>query len=746
MPHECMGRKADDPGLPEPCRIWFSSDKPSGNPSMPHECIGRKAGDPNLPEPCRNWFSMENQQDMPGNQQGSQEWQSQDSETLECISPEQAEPSSQEVAVAHLPALNFPRPFEPGYFTGLQSEDVIGTFENIDIIADKNVLTFQYPADPFVARTVLLKNKGSKEVMVEYRAKITIPNFDETMFINHPQPPRLYLGPSESQPIRLVYSPQTGGPSAPKWELGEVIETPMELELFVFSEGGGMVPKTRQVVLQNTVKVIGKPGSQFKEPEGNAEIGGTVVDSEQNPLPGIPVVISTGRAGIEVQTDDSGSFSAPVFAFMRGGTKVWSEFVVSINPGSHELRHKGYAGLNRILIPREGETASIQVTLPRRTRKADYALVKTLDIGLQAYAWDASRDGSIIAAVPFHTNFGTEVLAREANLHAFTSGGDLLWKYPLGGETPTVDVSDDATLIATTKVKQAGAGGHWGGIPILLDSRGNFVREFPVQPTRFWWGEVDEPFSEVQLSRDNKYLAAGDTFGRLFLFDAETGEQLWEGFTRGQVRRLWFDDSLDRLYASSGDGYLRAFDLEGNLVWKTFVDAWLTDMDVSNKYIAATSKGGRSMLHLIGKSDGRTIWVYPLEQRGSGVAISPDESFVFYGTDIGRGSTPMISAVFSIAGQPLFDMGDTGQAGAITNDSQYIVSKDGKMLSLYSRDGQLLWRKTITEKGDIGSMNHLLWISPDAKRIVVGLNDRPEGRFYGQIYFLEGGVQTASLC
>ena len=206
---------------------------------------------------------------------------------------------------------------------------------------------------------------------------------------------------------------------------------------------------------------------------------------------------------------------------------------------------------------------------------------------------------------------------------------------------------------------------------------------------------------------------------------------------------LWFDNSPVSLYASSGDGYLRAFDTKGTLLWKTFVNAWLTDMDVSDNYIVATSKSGRGMLHLIDKQTGKTLWVYPVEQRGSGVAIAPDESFVFYGTDVGAGSTQLLSTIFSIKGQPLFVMGNTGQAVDITADSQYIVSKNGQDLSLYSRDGEILWSETIAGDGDSASMNHILWISPDAKRIFVGLNNRQD-RYHGQIYFLEGGIEE--LC
>lgn len=706
----------------------------------PPECFGKKATDVNLPEPCKIWFSIQNSQENPAEKRENEKSASVGEGKASEVSERIVDCQKSKTILEDLPVSNFPRPFELDYFTGLMSEEVIASFGDIEVIADKTPLVFRYPMDPFVARTILVKNKGSKEAVIYFKPKITIPNYDETMFINHPQPPVVYLGPSEIHPIRLIYSPQTGGPNAPSWKVGDKIDAPIDLELAVRQQGG--TSETHKVLLENRIEVLSEPGPRSKDPESNAIISGIVVDPVNNePIAGISVNIFMGRMGIDTKTNSLGMFSTPVYAFMRGGTNVWSEAIISVN-SNKESSFRDYSTISRIVIPKVDETKKMKIFLPRKTMEAEYKVVKILDIGYQAYAWDASKDSTIFATVPFHTAEKPEVMEKGAYLHVFTQGGELLWKYPLGGETPTVDVSEDGTLIATTRAKANVNGGrHWGGDAILLDNKGNLVREFAAESTEFWWGFVNEPFSEVRLSPNNKYLAAGDSFGRLFLFDVSTGKPLWEDFTEGQVRKISFDNDI---YVSSGDGYLRAYDIDGNLLWKTFVDAWLTDMDISENYIAATSKSGRAMLHLIEKKTGDTVWVYPVEQRGSGVEIAPDESYLFYGTDIGRGSTPILGAVFLIAGQPLFDMGNTGQAAAITADSEYIVSKNDQGLSLYSRDGELLWSKLFADDGLSGSMNHLLWISPDAKRIIISLNDKADGQYYGQIYFLQGGIKE--LC
>jgi len=642
----------------------------------------------------------------------------------------------------NLPLIDFPKPFEEGYFQGLQLPVTVATYGDLEVIADEDPITFNYPFDPFVARTLLLKNNGSKEIVIEYAALIDIVNFDEPAFINHPQPPRIYLKPGATAPLRLVYSLQTGGPDIPKWKVGDTITVSLTLNLSIWHEGGSAIPEKQSMRGSDLIKVQGQAGPSFEEPEGNAAITGTVKDGNGKPLAEIPVTVSTGRASLEEVTDSSGKFRVPVYAHQRAGLKnVWSEFIVSVNPIDNSRSNAGYVHPSQVVAVADGETKDLSFSLAEAAKKAEYAVKKTLDIGLQGYAWDFDESGSVFATVPFHTNERPDAVKREANLTVFNSAGDLLWKYLIATETPTVDVSPDGERIATTKISGIQTGSNWGGKPIIFDREGNVIREFVIPATRFWWGEVDENISEVQLSNDSKYLAAGDSFGRLFLLDVGSGNKVWEKFVNGQVRKILFDSGPDyKFFVSSGDGYLRSFDEEGNLIWETYADAWATDMKVSENYILITTKAGRGNLHLIDKDSGETIWSYPVEQRGASVSIAPDESFLYFGTDIGSGSTTLLSTVFDISGNPLFGMGNTGQWSAITADSRYVLAKNGNEVVMYDRDGNYLWGETIAT-GRPESLNHILWVSPDATRIIVGLNDRTDRENTGQIYFLEGGIE-----
>jgi len=641
-----------------------------------------------------------------------------------------------------LPLITFPKPFEPGYFPGLLNPEIIANFNDIEITGDAKPVVFHYPADGFVARTILVKNTGKEEAVVAFRPKIDVPNYDEQFFINHPQPSRVYLDPGESYPIRLAYTLQAGGPSALSWKKGDKKDAPITVDFELWrNNGSSNEPFSKSIKLNNTIEVIGESGPNYRDPQANAVVTGKVVDQAGKLIANVPIEVVTGRGRpVEIKTDTSGTFKANVYAFQRGGTNQWSEITVVANQPQNQSSIKTLGQDTAIFPLKTDEERVIKLMLESAPKRARYDLKNTIDLGWQGYGWDATDNGDVMVTVPFHTVAQPGILEKEGVLTIFNKDGEVLGKVQTNGETPTVDVSTDGSMIAMTKGYDDGSGSHWGGKPVLIDSTGKIIKEIDIpKETHFWWGIMGDRATSVAISDDNKYLAVGDQFGRLFLVEIASGKIIWEKFTKGQVRRLEFDaNSQMRLFASSGDGYLRAFDTQGTVVWKTFVDAWLTDMDISTRYIVATSKAGRGNIHLIEKDSGETLWSYPVEQRGSGIKISPDESFVWYGTDVGIGNTPLISAVWNIKGQPLFETSASGQGGAFTADSKYLVVKSPQRAALFNRDGQLLWQKNIAGSGDVGAMNHLAWISADAKKIVVGLNSKPEQRAAGQIYILEG--------
>ena len=164
--------------IPPQQKEQIEQQQPREIGNMPPECIGKTATSSNLPEPCKIWFSMQNSQEHPSERRENEE-SALGKEGKASEVPERVEVDCQKskMVFEDLPASNFPKPFEHGYFTGMMSEEVIATFGDLEITADKNPLVFHYPMDPFVARTVIIKNKGTKEAVIEYISQNTIHNF-----------------------------------------------------------------------------------------------------------------------------------------------------------------------------------------------------------------------------------------------------------------------------------------------------------------------------------------------------------------------------------------------------------------------------------------------------------------------------------------------------------------------------------------------------------------------------------------
>lgn len=633
-------------------------------------------------------------------------------------------------------AQTFPRPFETGYFPGLQSRAVVATNAGVEIIADPNPLTFQPPLECCIARTVMVHNTSTTKVLVGFAASLpSFPEYTADAFINHPQGPSVFLDPGESHPIRLHYE------LSQRLSEGTLFSSQLTVRFSVRHEGSQTTDQFDVVLPADMVEVVGAPNGSYTGPPPNATIAGVVADRiAETPCANCSVTLTNSHGLIRTTTNSNGAFSIPIGAYQRTGMidSLWSEYLVMAQGTD------GKTG-SVVVAPRAGQATTANVTLSS-SPAAEYAIVNTLDLDLNTEAWAASADGSLFATVPFHSALPYSQLAPLAYLTVFNGNGELLWRYPITGETPTVDVSADGSLIATTR---HGALGDSGGTAIVLDRTGRVVMMFEPRGVPQGFVTSAAPYMAVKLSRSKQYLAVGDQAGALHLVEVPSGRVVWSTFTNGQVRYLHFDTDDQRLFVSSGDGYLRAFDLQGNLVWKTYVDAWLTDMDVSAHYILATSKAGRGAVHLINKGTGATLWSYPVEARGSGVLIAPDESYVWFGTEIHGG--PIMSTVFSIDGTPVFDTYSNSDArggamsGAVTGDSNHLAVLDQFGVSIFDRNGYRVARLAVLDNNPQIGMNKLLWIAPDASRIVAAFG-KAGSRTQSQVYVFQRAPAASGVC
>ena len=639
-----------------------------------------------------------------------------------------------------------PRPFEPGYFPGYEQPRVVATTDNLEISTDDRVLPVAFPVDAQLVRIVMVKNVSSSKVRAALSQSITITPLIPELFFVHPQPGVLYLEPGETYPVRIQYLISSDS-RAPAWSLGDHVSVPMFLTIQEESVVTGLnVGAAVTVTLPHDVSVVRavNTGPFDPDPAPNATITGTVRHADTLlPYADTGLIVDSASASQHIRTDASGHYSAQVYAYKRpGGEPDWREFSLWMDNAEHLLD-----GVP-LFIPKAGETTSFDYLAPAARPMASYTQTGSLQLGLTAYAWDASVDGGVIATVPFHSGLAAEVIASRSFLDVFTSTGTLLWRYPLNGETPAIDVSDDGQYIATTRRpdSQIGKPLVTGGEAIVLDRAGQLLRTFPMAARSLgpWGPEERQPFyTEVRISHDTKDLALGDGEGWLSLVELATGRELWHTFLKGQVRRIDFDRNDAQLLASAGDGYLRAFDLGGNQLWKTWVDSWIVGMDISAHYILASSKAARQGLHLINKVTGATVWSYQVEQIGMDVGISPDESYVWYGTFAGGGFWLPSNTIFSIDGMPVWQLGradkSAADAGTVSANGDLIAYARGCTVNVSDRSGRPVFRSPVqggfNDADCAGQLNHMMWLSRDGKRMVAALGPRDVSAVGGSLYF-----------
>ena len=638
-----------------------------------------------------------------------------------------------------------PRPFEAGYFPGYEQPHVVATTAHLEISTDDRSLPVAFPVDAQLVRIVMVKNVSSSKVRAALTQSITITPLIPELFFIHPQPGMLYLEPGETYPVRIQYLIPSDS-RAPAWSPGDHINVPMTLTIQEQSVSTGLdVGSAVTVTLPHDITVVRPVNATAFDPDPapNATISGTVRHADTLlPYANTGLLVEGATGSQHIQTDATGHYTAQIYAYKRsGGEPDWREFSLWMDNAEH-LRD----GLP-ILIPKAGETTSFDYLAPPARTMASYTNTGSLQLGLSAYAWHASVDGSVIATVPFHSGLAADVIASRSFVNVFTSEGTSLWRYPLNGETPAIDVSDDGQYIATTRRpdSQIGKPLVTGGEAIVLNRAGQLLRTFPmVTRSMSPWGPEDrQPFyTEARFSHDNKYLALGDGEGWLSLVDMATGQELWHTFLKGQVRRIDFDTNDARLFASAGDGYLRAFDLSGNQLWKTWVDSWIAGNDISAHYILASSKAARQGLHLINKVTGTTVWSYQVETLGH-VGISPDESYVSYGTFGGGGFWLPGNAIFSIDGMPVWQLGRADQsaadAGTVSASGDLIAFSRGCTVNVSDRSGRPVFRSPVlggfNDADCAGQYNFMMWMSSDGKRMVSALGPRDMSTVGGSVYF-----------
>lgn len=469
----------------------------------------------------------------------------------------------------------------------------------------------------------------------------------------------------------------------------------------------------------------------------NATISGVITDNEGNPIVDANVQVVTSLADIkrDAVTDANGKYSITVPAAKSVISNAWREAVV-------EVSYMGYAQRNIPVYPKNNQTVIADITLYPQTEMLDYELVKTVDLGIQAYEHDTN--GENIVFVPFHSELEQSIVDKECRATVTDFDGNVKFTYDLPQEIPYVDISKDGNYVILP-IDYINGGFK---IVVLNPDGTEYYATSTLEETEIALerdaGRVENTMSRcVQLSDDNKYLAVGDVNGDFWLIDMEKDEVVFSDWTMAQVRNIKFEHDNSVLYVSDGAGKIAAYDFSGKKLWKCDVVSWATEMEITEKYIICTTKCAGVNLNVIDKATGKLMWNYPTMTSSKSLAISPDEKYLWYGAHS--------TSAYSVIGCSIFDI-ETGELvyildhennpeGAFSADGSKIVARSRKAISVYdAKNGALLFTEKLPSEDFTG--NFVSATNADmSKFVITTANPQKDGNYGVASFYKYVGVK-----
>lgn len=503
-----------------------------------------------------------------------------------------------------------------------------------------------------------------------------------------------------------------------------------ELEVSLpFSLEGGEPSTVLTIPIHSVDGEHGYPVRELHEMPRTATIRGRVSTPAGEPITGIEVfVFALGNTALDPWRTDVGRdgtfvIDVPSTDDLRaalGDRPLPYEavgFSIDVRAEAHTAGHAEVTQLAR------GATATVDLEIERVT-PVDFELVGELSTGgVYGYWWalPLPRFETIVAVQARHP----PMLDQPGHVVAVDLAGSELWRFEVPNECWGLDVS----IAGDTAVAC-----HDGGV-FLLDSNGALR----------WERTFDQMNRLARFSPDGTTVIAGpDGNSDIVLLDARSGENVWafdpeerldwlrnarwspDGSrfvtSHADGRLAVFSDDFDLLwevdigefamllevdadhnvYAAGKNRELFGFDGEGNLRFRRripnhVVTAGSNNMDASGNWIALGTVGGVLQMY---DTDGTMRWQRRFEgdlQGHNALDMTPDGSLVVVG---GAGSV--------------------GNAGVV---------------SLFERDGGLLWQEMHPDGRDQGTMpapyeyDHnqrgviTVAISDDGRRIVAGYGD-----------------------
>ena len=172
--------------------------------------------------------------------------------------------------------------------------------------------------------------------------------------------------------------------------------------------------------------------------------------------------------------------------------------------------------------------------------------------------------------------------------------------------------------------------------------------------------------------------------GRIFAFDAKTGDQLWVFKTKGATSSIAYDSK--RLFVGDNDGYLRALDaLTGAERWKIKISGGGLNPIIKEEIVYFRTKDGG--LHAVEAGSGKERW--KTEESKAATLLALYDRSIYYGGESGN-----IYALDTATGQQkwVYKTPKLCQSPVVAGGIIYFSSHDGVIYALDTSTGEERWK------------------------------------------------------
>lgn len=615
----------------------------------------------------------------------------------------------------------------------------------IELYGEASYGTFVEPCDGPIIIMMKVKNVSGERRYVRFdnqpfsgEKKITKYIGD---FATFPQPNFYYLNPGDED----YFQARVNFNSNEMKNASGDVKLPVKWSVYGYGERDQM-----QLISEKTfttkvkVKSYTQKKIQTDKKLRTATIKGSLKNKKGEPIANTYIRVESGYSGtMYAKTNSKGKYSIKVMPYKPEIRQKWSSYTLT-------PQVDGYKKRSIVVAPQKNKTTTKNIVLTKNSSSYKYKQIKKIDTKIQPYDLDNDAKGKVIATVPFHTLLpANKTNGKRKLVVANPKTGKTYFTKNLPEETPFVDVSDDGKYV--TVASAFGDANTYNAV--IYNMEGKEVYRTPNEmPILSHYTGLETNKGTVRsmcarLSHDNKYLCYATIDGFVYMIDWKSKTILWSACLKGQVRTVDFSSDNKYVYTTDGGGDCTSFVVSsGTKQWNTFVGTWGCDTEVTDKYIATTVKSDGYSLNVLNRKTGKKLWSYPVMYRGSGIAISPNQKYLWYGNDNGSISSVENSCIFDIkTGKllnilpPLDNRGDVaGMEASFSKDSKKIVVKNGRGFGIYDvKTGEALYSKVVLKKGVGDSLTFSLYASPDLKYIVGGFNDKTDFRFWGQLYFFK---------